>query len=172
MTYPQIFLMSLLVSLDALFVGIAIGNSQKFKISKFLISILTITILVFMGYSIALILRRYIEIDLKYFSIIVFLIIGIKNLFEKEKDKEKTLSIKELLILNFTLSLDGTILAFSTVFSDTRIIIPIVICLIHFILLFVGWILASIISNKFKYSNIISGFALITLAILKIFNVI
>ena len=172
MTYSQVFLMSLLVSLDALFVGFAIGNVQKFKISKFVISISCITILVFLGYLLALLLRKYIEVDLKYFSIIVFLIIGIKNLFEKQKSENKALSLKELILLNFTLSLDDTILAFSTAFSDTRIIIPIIICACHFILLFLGWIFSSLVSNKFRFSNIISGLALITLAILKICNVI
>lgn len=168
----HICLMAVLVSLDALFVGFSIGNQQKFNALKFLVSILVISFLIFLGYALAIIIKQFVTIDLKYFSIVVFLFFGIKNLFSKPDEIEKKLSFKSLIILNLTLSLDGSILAFSTAFTDERIVIPVIICVFHYLLLCGGWLIGSLISKNFKYSNILSGLALISLAILKLFGVI
>ncbi len=171
MNVTSIIISAVLVSIDALLVGAIIGTKQKFNFAKYLLSLLIISVLIFAGYALGMFIKNYIDLDLRYFSGAIFLILGLKNIFTKEKETEGNLSIPQLSALVFSLSLDGALLCFSTAFSYTSVIMPVVVCVVHYLFLLLGWLILSLFSKKIKHANLISGCALIVLGLLKILGV-
>ena len=171
MNITTIIISAVLVSIDALLVGAIVGTKQKFHFAKYALSLLIISILIFGGFLIGVFINNYINLNLTYVSGAIFLILGLKNILTKEKEDEKVLSILQLSALIFSLSLDGAILCFSTAFNYNHIIVPIVVCAVHYLFLLFGWVCFSKFTKKFKHANLISGCALILLGALKIFGI-
>lgn len=171
MSITVVLVSAVLVSIDALLVGAIIGTKQKFNFAKYLLSLLIISVLIFAGYALGMFIKNYIDLNLQYFSGAIFLILGLKNIFTKEKDEESALSIWQLSALVLSLSLDGALLCFSTAFNYSSVVVPVIVCGVHYLFLLLGWLVLSLFSKKIKHANLISGCALLVLGALKILGI-
>lgn len=179
MSYFEIFLIAIALSMDAFAVSICQGLSlKKFKISYMLLAGAFYgvfqAIMPTLGYFLGSTFAKYVE---KFDYIIAFLllcIIGINMIREGIKEdadeinKRKDMKLKTMCLFAITTSIDAfaTGVAFSFEKNINIIIAVLIIGFTTFVLAAIGIRIGHIIGNKYnKLANIVAGVVLISIGI-------
>lgn len=175
MSYLEIFLLAIALSIDASIVSFSYGisfNNNRLKIALLLASFTGFFqgLMPFIGYHLTSIIKAYIA---PYASLIVFLIftyLGIKFIKESGKSKDNKLcciGLGCLLLIGIATSIDAFSAGISLSLYGNRILKPI---LLIFIITFINSLLGFKLGGKLKnwnskYLEIFAGLILIFLGI-------
>ena len=162
---------ALAVSLDSMLTGFAVGLKTKFTFAFSAIVAATTFMLCAIAVALGVLLDGVLG-DLVQFCGVAFLItIGICN-FVKSADSEieNKLNFKECIALGFAVGLDAGIANLSIcLMGYTSMLIPLFFAVMHFIMVSLGFALASTpLVKKLKHTNKIAGIMLIFLGIWKL----
>ena len=164
---------ALAVSLDSMLTGFAVGIKTRFTFKFSIVVAITTFILCALAVALGVLLDGVLG-DLVHFLGAAFLIIiGICN-FVKAADSEieSKLNFKECLALGFAVGLDAGIANLSICFMGyTSMLIPLFFAVMHFIMVSLGFALASTpIIKRLKHTNKIAGIMLMLLGVWKLFG--
>ena len=164
--YISIIVMILLVSTDALFIGMSLKLQKGFKLYYlFVISSIILAMCIF-AYFIGGILARYIEFETSWVVGSVFLLLAIRNLFAKDEDK-MILSMGTIVALGLVMSIDGIVATVVLAIEHKNIFLtPILATAGHLLFLLIGSFSAKFIKTSHKMHNIISASCLFIVSIL------
>lgn len=163
--------LGLSLSLDAFSLSLSYGlmniEKSKIKLTSIIVGIFHF-IMPLLGYGLSNILFKYINIDLKYFSILVFILIIfsiIKNIKEKETIYE--LDIMGMILFSFAVSIDSFNVGMSLNYLTNNIILaPIIFMSLSFTLTYIGFRLGNYISEKIGIiSKVLSAGILIIICV-------
>jgi len=156
----------MLVSLDALFVGMSLKLQKGFKLAyDFLIPSILLA-LSLIAYYVAGALSDLINFDTSWLVGGAFLILGVRNLFSKD-EKSTILTTGTVIVLSLVMSIDSVITTvLLTIENGDTVLIPILVSLGHFIFLITGSYVVKFMKIPLKIRNIISASCLFLVAIL------
>ena len=154
----------LLVSLDALFVGVSLRLRKQFEpLHNFIVFGVVLTMCT-AACAAADALAVHIGFETSWLAGGAFLLLGLKNLLAKEEEKI-ALAIGTIVALGFFVSIDGAVLSAAlTIEYGRAILTPIIVAAAHLLFLFVGSMLACCIKLPHKWRSIISASCLFLVA--------
>ena len=178
-------LSSLIVSIDAFFIGISLGLQERCRF-LYLAAINAVTLgLCILGFFIAGQIYEFIEIDTDLIVGFLFITLGLWYIFNyiaseytkrrKENVEEKKVSLKTVILAGLIMSVEAMLITMGLTFMflpESTFFIPLTVVLAHF-----GYSTLSFLLVRTKYvkripvgmSHIISGLALITYGLMAIF---
>ena len=104
----NIIITAALVSLDALFVGMSLKLQKGFKLAYFFMIAAIILVTSVAAYFVAGVLADYIEFETSIIVGVVFLILGIRSLFDKDED-HMVMGTGTIAVLGLIMSIDGVV---------------------------------------------------------------
>ena len=162
----------IMVSIDAIFVGMSLGAQKGYKTRYSLIIASIIFFCSLVSFFIAIAVKQTIHFNSSQITGIAFTLLGIKNLFSKDEEKG-TISLGSIVILGFVMSIDAVVATFFlTIDQMHSVLIPISAAAGHLILLLAGSYLTRYIKMSHKMHNVISASCLLLVAILNFTRVI
>jgi putative Mn2+ efflux pump MntP len=170
--YISIIATAILVSLEALFVGISLKLQKGFKlVFAFMISgfLLAMSIIAFFA---SRVLIRFIGFEISWLVGGAFILLGIMTLFAKG-EKQANLNIGTIIMASLIMSIDCVAATIAlTISHGEKLVIPLMISLGHLVMLIAGYYAAKIIKTSYKVRKIISASCLFIIAVLIIAGVI
>ncbi len=169
------FLIALTLSIDSFSMSLSVAtlSHQKKNIRNLSILVgLFHLIMPIIGSYVGNILLKKITIHTNIISSLIFLLIAINLLLEKDKSKEiKSLNLLILLLLSLTVSIDSFNVGLAIGMSKESIILPsIIFMIISFLSTKFGFLLGKQLQNKYQNSSIYLGvFILIIISIKYLF---
>jgi len=160
---------SLLIAVDAFFIGMSLGLQQGFRRTHlFIINIIIFTACIAV-FFLAACLKDYISFDPGIIIGSIFILMGLASMIPKRSGKKDSLSVKSLILLGLIMSIDATIGTVAlTINQKQTFLIPVLIGTTHLIYTFAGSSLAKRIKIPQKISHILPGTCLVFVGILNI----
>jgi len=166
MNYISIFTTAILVSLEALFVGISLRLQQGFKLAfTFLISgfLLVMSIIAFFA---SRVLTKFIDFEISWLIGCAFILLGIMTLLSKDEGKTN-LNIGTIIVASLIMAIDCVLATIAlTISHGEKLLIPITVSLGHLAMLIIGYYAIKIIKTSRKAHKIISASCLFFVAAL------
>lgn len=166
-----VILLSLSLSMDAFSLSLCFGT-LNLSYKKIFIFSLIVGIFHFMmpllGMNLGDIMLKYILIDPKYITSLIFLLLGIFMIFNKEEDSNTNLSsILSMILFALAVSIDSFAIGIGlNSIYDNHIISALTFSLFSFTFTLIGLLIGKYISNKIgNVSKIVGGLILIALSI-------
>jgi len=162
----------LLVSVDALFIGMYLKLQNNFKHHYLLLLAFIKLICCMIAYLLASVIMKYINFDINFLVGIIFLILALETFFAGE-NKQKTINISSIILFGIIISLDGVLVTMVlTIDFGQIILIPLFVTISHLLFLITGSLAASYIETSYKLQNTISASCLLTIAILNFIGIL
>ena len=170
--YTAIAAMTLLVSLDALFVGVSLRLHRQFKPAYIFVVFGIVLAMCTAACAAADALTGRMHFDTSWLAGGAFLLLGLKTLLAK--DEENTvLAIGTVAALGFFVSIDGAVLAAALTIEHGRsFLTPVIIAAGHLLCLAAGSLLSNCIKVSCRRQNILSASCLFLVAALNITGVL
>ena len=170
MNYTFLALTALTVSVDSFFVGIALSLKNKRYFSSVFCVLTTVFILCLLGSLSGKILGEFLNEYAQTIAGVILVLIGFLGIFKKERQNNQLNSIKNSVIVGFSVGIDGMVGSFSlTAIGYNEFLVAVLITLIHVILL----VLSCLIGNKlFKKLSCESKLPSIILVLLGLYKII
>lgn len=162
-----ILITSILVALDALFVGMSIKLQKGYKTYfSFVISAIIFAMCI-ASYFIAGAVREVIKFNTSYIIGGVFLLLALRNFFAKDEEK-MILKLGAIIVLGLIMSVDGfAATAALTIEQGKTFLIPVFVTAFHLLFLLIGCFVARFMKKlPHKTHNKISACCLALVAIL------
>lgn len=165
-----LFLIAISLSMDAFSLSLAYGMVIILKKERVLLSVIVGIFHFFMpilGILFGNIIRSLLPINEDILLFLIFLIIGIEMILEKNEDEIKKLKLIEMILFSFAVSLDsfGTGIGINKI-SNNYILSSSIFSITSFIFTYIGLNLGNKISSIVgKYSSKLGGIILILLSI-------
>lgn len=166
-----VIILAISLSMDAFSLSVCFGTLNLSYKKIFLLSIIVGIfhfIMPILGMNISHLLLNVIKFKPKYITFIVFLVLGLFMIFDKEKENNKTLSnIFAILLFGLAVSIDSLIAGIGLdVIYDNHIISALTFSVFSAIFTLLGLILGKYINEKIgNISKVFGGAILIILAI-------
>ena len=168
----KIVITALLVSLDALFVGMSLKLQKGFKLTYLFIIASIILVTSVTAYFIAGVLSEHISFDTSILVGAAFSILGIRSLFDKDEDK-MVMASGTIAILGLIMSIDGVVATTVLTIEFGKVFLtPFLMPAGHLLFLLTGCFIARHIRTSHKVHNIISASCLFLVAILNFVEII
>ena len=167
-----LILTALSVSADSFFCGLALLMKSKGGV-KCVLSVATVVfILCFIGSSLGKILGDFLKNYAEILGGIILFLVGFTGFFKNKKNEVKRLdkfSLKQSLLVGFSVGLDGAVGSFSLTASGFNyIFVSLFITFFHAILLILALFLAEKLSKKIKKESKIPSIILMCLGLYKL----
>jgi len=164
--YSAIMITILLVSVDALFVGMSLRLQKDFKLYYLFIIFSIILAFSIAFYFVAGAVVERIDFAPNILVGVAFTLLGIRNLFAKDEEK-MVLAIGSIVVLGLVMSIDAVVATVALTLEHGNIFfIPILAGASHLLLLLIGCFIARFIKTSHKVHNLISAFCLFLVALL------
>jgi len=166
-----VILLAISLSMDAFSLSICFGTLNFSYKKIFTLSIIVAIFHFFMpilGMTFAHYLLAFISFKPKYITFIVFLILGVFMILDKENDKNKKLSsFISLIIFGFVVSIDSFVAGIGLeMIYDNHTLSPLIFSLFSGLFTLCGLLIGKYINNKVgSISKILGGIMLIALSI-------
>ena len=163
--------LGLSLSLDAFSLSLSYGmmniKEREIRLTSIVVGIFHF-IMPLLGLTLSNIIFKYIDIDLKYFSILIFILIIfsiIKNI--KEKENIYTLNLIGILLFSFAVSIDSFNVGMSLTYLTNKIILaPIIFMIFSSIFTYSGFKLGAYINEKIgMISKVLSAIILMIICV-------
>ena len=165
--FYYLLITAITVSIDSLFCGLSLRMNKIKKLTLVLGIALTVFIMCTIANYLALFLFDYLNEKTASFGGVLLILVGLYNLFKKDDGKEKPLSnsIKQTLVIGFSVGLDGALANLSlALMGINAFYVPITIALTHALMIWIGILIANTrIIKKFAKIEFIAPFRLILL---------
>jgi len=170
--YTAIIVTTMLVSIDAFFVGMALKLQNNFKPRVVFLISLVIATICFSAYLVAGLLTEYINFQTSWIVGFAFLLLGIRHLFSKGKEKE-TISLRTIVALGVLMSVDAVVATVVlTLEHGQSILTPTLASMGHLMFLLVGGFIARLIKTSKKTHKIFSAGCLFFIAALNFLGIL
>ena len=157
---------AVLVSLDALFVGMSLKLRKDFKYSFAVFITCVLLVMSAIAYFIAGALIEFVHFKTSWFVGGAFLLLGAKNLFAKDEE-QMVPTMGAILVLGFVMSIDCVVATVALTIDQGEIFfIPITVSFGHFAFMLAGCGAARFIKTTHTVHNIISASCLFLVSIL------
>jgi len=168
----KIVITALLVSLDALFVGMSLKLQKGFKLTYLFIIASIILVTSVTAYFVAGVLSEHISFDTSILVGAAFSILGIRSLFDKDEDK-MVMASGTIAILGLIMSIDGVVATTVLTIEFGKVFLtPFLMPAGHLLFLLAGCFIAKYIRTSHKVHNIISASCLFLVAILNFVEIL
>ncbi|MCL2679327.1 MAG: hypothetical protein FWF18_03455 [Dehalococcoidia bacterium] len=166
--YASIFTTTVLVSLEALFVGMSLKLQKGFRlVYSFMISgfLIAMSLIAFFA---SRVLIRFIDFEVSWLLGGAFVLLGIVTLVSKDEGKNKTnLNIGTIIAASLIMAFECVVATIAlTISHGELLLIPFAVSLGHLVMLIVGYYAVGIIKASHKTKKIISSSCLFIIAIL------
>ena len=170
--YVPIIVTIILISLDAVFIGMSLKLQRSFNIRVISIISATIFSICVSAYFVAGLLAEYIGFNASWFVGIAFLLLAIRHLFAKSEEN-KLYTVKVIIFLGIIMSIDAVVATtVLTLEHDKTFLIPILAFVGHLIFLLIGGLIARFINPPSTIHKIISASCLFLIAILNFVGIL
>ncbi len=162
---------ALAVSLDSMLTGFAVGLKTKFTFTFSIIVAITTFVLCALAVALGVLIDGILGDFVQIVGAAFLIIIGICNFFKTAGDEIcGKLNFKECFALGFAVGLDASVANLSiALMGYTSMLIPLFFAVMHFVMVSVGFALASTpLTKKLKHTNKIAGVMLVLLGIWKL----
>ena len=164
--YIAIITTVVLVSLDAIFVGMSLKLQKDFKPSFIFIISGILVAMSITAYFVAGALAGFMDFETSWLVGGAFLLLGVRNLFAKDEEK-MNLTMGAIIILGLVMSIDCVIATVVlTIDQPETFFTPVIVSFGHFVFLLAGCLAAKFIKTSHKVHNIISASCLFLVAVL------
>ena len=171
MTIP-IITMAVLVSLDALFVGMSLKLQKDFRLSFIFVISGILLAMSLIAYLIAGALIDFVNFEASWLVGGAFLLLGAKSLFAKDEE-QMNLTMRTIIIFGLVMSIDCVVAIVAlTIDQGEMLLIPFTVSFGHFVFLLAGCGAAKFIKTSHKVHNIISASCLFLVAILNFTGIV
>ena len=167
-----IFLVAISLSMDAFSMSIAYGTYIKRKNEILKLSIIVGLyhfIMPIIGTNFGKKILSLIQINPKFITLIIFILIGINMIFESNKEyKIKKVNLKEFLLFGLAVSIDSFSIGIGiNSISNNYILCSMIFSIISFLFTYFGLVMGNKLSNFIgKFAPILGGVMLIILGIM------
>lgn len=172
MNYLFLTLTALSVSADSFFCGLALCMKTKGGIKTVLSVATTVFVLCFIGSTLGKIFGEFLKNYAEILGGIILFLVGIFGFFKKQKgeiSKIEKFSVKQSLLVGFSVGLDGAVGSFSLTASGYNgLFVAGFITFVHVLLLVIALLLADKISKKIKSESKIPSIILTCLGLYKL----
>ena len=175
MDYTLLLVSSVLVSIDAALAGVSLGIKSKYKFKYSLTTLVIVLIMTLLSFILAYFIKKTVHNGFDIISGVLFIIIGLKSLFDVLSKNEKSYEVNLLQIcsIGFAIGIDASVATFTLSLSFFNILVPLIVTFMHFAFLSVGWVLSNIfIRAKGKVLSLVSSIFFIVIGSLKISGVL
>ena len=168
----KIVITALLVSLDALFVGMSLKLQKGFKLIYLFIIASIILVTSVISYFVAGAITEYISFETSVLVGAAFLILGIRSLFDKDEDK-MVMAAGTIAVLGLIMSIDGVVATTALTIENGKVLLtPFLMPAGHLLFMLIGCCAAKYIKTSHKVHNIISASCLFLVAILNFADIL
>jgi len=170
--YVAIIVTTMIVSIDAFFVGMALKLQNNFKPRVVLLISSVIATICFSAYFVAGKLAEYINFNTSWIVGVAFLLLGIRHLFSKEKEKGN-ISLRTIIALGVLMSVDAVVATtVLTLEHGPSILTPVLASLGHLMFLLIGGSIARFIKTRKKAHKVFSASCLFFIAALNFLGIL
>jgi len=163
--YAPVIVTAVLVSLDALFVGMSLKLQKGFKWRYLFIIAAIILALCTVAYFAAGGVRVHMNLHTGWIIGLAFVLLGVKNLFTRDEAKI-TLSVAAIIVLGLVMSIDGVVATVVLSIDQMHTFwTPVLMPVGHLAFLVAGCFAARFIKCSHKWHNIISAACLFLVAV-------
>jgi len=168
----KIILTAILVSLDALFVGMSLKLQKGFKMIYLFIIASIILATSAAAYFVAGAIVQYITFETSVLVGAAFLILGIRSLFDKDEDK-MAMTAGTIAVLGLIMSIDGVVATTALTIEHGKVFLtPFFMPSGHLLFMLAGCCIAKFIKTSHKVHNIISASCLFLIALLNFADIL
>ena len=168
----KIIITAILVSLDALFVGMSLKLQKGFRLAYLFVIASIILITSLAAYFVAGAIAEHVTFETSVFVGAAFLILGIRSLFDKDED-QMAMATGTIAVLGLIMSIDGVVATTALTIEHGKILLtPFLMPIGHLLFLLAGCCIAKFIKTSHKVHKVISATCLFLVAILNFVDVI